>query len=335
MVLAPDGKIYKHIYAANSYTNRGYDDNAFSFDYLDLIDKLNLGRINNPNSIGLGSNIDTNYISNYSYKTAWNNGFSSLPDFPSYYFYNPKSGFKYSGACINVPITFYNNNTGIDSLRWHFLNDGQTAVGGQVQNSYNTAGNYAVQCIAYYNNTSDTSTHCVNIAGQGNSNLPKHIIICEGSDTLVNGLQPFGYQYKWNTGDTTSALHINKAGQYVLTYNTPCGFVYDTLIASTVFCNMYYELPNVFTPNGDNVNDLFTIALKNTKNINYHIYNRWGNEIITKNEDVNILTAQKYELWNGLINNEESTNGTYYYIIKLTPFKGNEIVLKGYLNLFR
>lgn len=38
-----------------------------------------------------------------------------------------------------------------------------------------------------------------------------------------------------------------------------------------------YELPNVFTPNGDNINDLFIpLPYKFVKDIDIKIYDRWG-----------------------------------------------------------
>ncbi len=331
--LGYDGKIYSHIYASPTYTPMNYDGNYY-FSSITLVNKLNLGRINSPNVIGLGCNLDTNYISNYSYQTGYQFGFSSLPEFPSYYFNNLKSDFKYSGSCPNTFIQFYNNQNNIDSLRWFFIDNGQTATGNLVQHQYNSPGNYEVECIAYYNNMSDTTKHCVNIAGQGNSNLPKQITICEGTDTIINGLQPFGFNYIWNTSDTTSALKINKQGNYILSYDTPCGIVKDTVRVDMIYCSIDYEIPNVFTPNEDGVNDKFSIMLKNTEKISCKFFNRWGNEILSKNENCNIFNAQKIELWNGLINEEKASSGTYYYVIELTPFKGEKIKLKGFFNLF-
>jgi gliding motility-associated-like protein len=331
--LATDGKIYAHIYACNSYTPTSYDGN-FLYPYYSLVDKLNLGRITNPDISGTGCNIDTNFISNYSYQTPYPHGGWSLPDFPAYYFYNPKSDFKYSGNCISTPIQFYNNESNIDSLRWCFLDNNATATGTLVSHNYSSSGNYEVMCIAYYNNTSDTSKHCVNIAGQGNSNLPKQITICEGTDTIINGLQTFGYKYLWSTGDTTSATKISKSGIYTLSYQTPCGISIDTMEVKAIYCDMDYEIPNVFTPNNDGINDLFTIKLKNIKHISYHIYNRWGIELQNKNENINIFNYEKYTLWDGLINNNLADNGTYFYLIELTPFKGENVKLKGFLNLF-
>lgn len=41
------------------------------------------------------------------------------------------------------------------------------------------------------------------------------------------------------------------------------------------------KTPNIFTPNGDNVNDFFTFELLNIKSLDVTIVNRWGNPVYT------------------------------------------------------
>ncbi len=71
----------------------------------------------------------------------------------------------------------------------------------------------------------------------------------------------------------------------------------------------YYELPNVFTPNADGVNDLFKpFPYKFVEKIDLTIYNRWGNEVFkTTDPDIN---------WNGLDleSHKPVTDGVYYYV---------------------
>src|SRR6202000_2251683 len=39
------------------------------------------------------------------------------------------------------------------------------------------------------------------------------------------------------------------------------------------------EIPNVFTPNGDNSNDLFFVHAANLTSISAQIFDRWGNKV--------------------------------------------------------
>ena len=97
-----------------------------------------------------------------------------------------------------------------------------------------------------------------------------------------------------------------------------------------------YELPNAFTPNGDDQNDLYTpiFPYRFVEHIDLKIYNRWGNLVFeTTNPDIN---------WNG---NDFKTNkplftGVYYYICEVYYLTVNGIVklpkpLSGYIHLFR
>jgi OOP family OmpA-OmpF porin len=87
------------------------------------------------------------------------------------------------------------------------------------------------------------------------------------------------------------------------------------------------EIPNVFTPNNDGVNDIFRIAgLK--KGDDVHIYNRWG-----------ILVAEidePDEVWDGrTINGVVCSNGVYFYIISSANPKIKENSKKGFIQLVR
>jgi len=71
----------------------------------------------------------------------------------------------------------------------------------------------------------------------------------------------------------------------------------------------YYELPNVFTPNGDGINDFFRpFPYKFVEKVNMIIYNRWGNEVFkTEDPDIN---------WNGkdMQSGKPVSDGVYYYV---------------------
>ncbi|MFZ9848100.1 MAG: gliding motility-associated C-terminal domain-containing protein [Flavobacteriales bacterium] len=92
-----------------------------------------------------------------------------------------------------------------------------------------------------------------------------------------------------------------------------------------------YSLPNVFTPNGDNQNDLFKpFPYKHIDKIDMKIYDRWGRLVFkTNNPDV---------LWDGRFteNNQMCSPGTYYYICNVYEKKlagSVKVELKGYLQI--
>lgn len=84
------------------------------------------------------------------------------------------------------------------------------------------------------------------------------------------------------------------------------------------------NIPNVFTPNGDGVNDTFEITgLSDYAANELTIFNRWGNTIYHKQGYLNDWTG------NGL------NEGTYYYVLQVKDNSGQSETYKGYLTLLR
>jgi gliding motility-associated-like protein len=83
-------------------------------------------------------------------------------------------------------------------------------------------------------------------------------------------------------------------------------------------------IPNVFTPNGDGVNETFEIPGLETFTANdITIVNRWGATVYQKK-------GYKNE-WDGQGLNE----GTYFYILKVETSNGKWDIYKGYITLLR
>lgn len=74
-----------------------------------------------------------------------------------------------------------------------------------------------------------------------------------------------------------------------------------------------YRLPNVFTPNGDGVNDTFE-AFPNqyVEGFKIYIYNRWGQEVYS--------SADPNFAWNGRFGGTgaECPDGVYFYVVEFT-----------------
>jgi gliding motility-associated-like protein len=84
-------------------------------------------------------------------------------------------------------------------------------------------------------------------------------------------------------------------------------------------------IPNVFSPNGDNINDVWNIkALKDYDNCIVEIFNRWGQ-----------LLFRSYgyqQPWDGTYNGQQLPVATYYYLIDL---RNGEKPIAGSVTLLR
>ena len=94
-----------------------------------------------------------------------------------------------------------------------------------------------------------------------------------------------------------------------------------------------YELPNVFTPNGDGQNDLFIpLPYRYVKDINLKIYDRWGLLMFE--------TTDREILWDGTNKSTKKpcSNGTYFYVCLVNEIRVNGIKpreLKGFIQLIK
>jgi OmpA-OmpF porin, OOP family len=88
------------------------------------------------------------------------------------------------------------------------------------------------------------------------------------------------------------------------------------------------SIPNIFTPNGDNINDDFRIETENLTAYSLDIYNRWGVQVFT--------TASISQFWDGRTTSGiECSDGTYYYIISAMGADNKPYSLKGFVTLLR
>lgn len=113
--------------------------------------------------------------------------------------------------------------------------------------------------------------------------------------------------------DTNSLLKYSIAGCYAVTAVDSTGN--ESNINNNAFCIdncPYYELPNVFTPNGDGINDLFKPRkYRFIEKIEFQVFNRWGDPVFdTNNIDIN---------WNGKDkeSGKELISGVYFYTLKI------------------
>lgn len=84
-------------------------------------------------------------------------------------------------------------------------------------------------------------------------------------------------------------------------------------------------LPNVFTPDGDGVNDVFFGGDKFAdREFHLEVFNRWGNRLYAGNSG-----------WDGMYKGAEVPPGTYYYALQLKSPDGSTKTFKGTVTLVR
>ncbi|GAF04685.1 T9SS type B sorting domain-containing protein [Saccharicrinis fermentans] len=88
------------------------------------------------------------------------------------------------------------------------------------------------------------------------------------------------------------------------------------------------QAPNVFTPDGDGINDEFRAVYRSVKDFKMVIFNRWGRKVFQ--------TTNPGEGWDGKIAGKDAAEGVYFYVITATGYnKGEHRELEDALHLFR
>lgn len=130
-------------------------------------------------------------------------------------------------------------------------------------------------------------------------------------------------------GSKQSALGITDFIQnyFNVSKTTPC---FDTVIDDSILIELL--IPNIFTPNNDGINDVFSIQLSGYESAAWKIYNRWGSKL--KMGELKIKNEETIELWDGRTNSDnKASDGTYYYIINLTKKGGEHETKKGFVQI--
>jgi len=154
---------------------------------------------------------------------------------------------------------------------------------------------------------------------------------------LSNANEPITQYYLWgiykdsklliSRTDKDNRYTFTEVGTYVVKLtvsNARCSFS-DSLTIIVSESALY--VPNVFTPNGDGLNDEFRVAYKSLLTFQCWVYNRWGRQVFTWTDPT--------KGWDGNINGKKAVPGPYFYVIKATGSDKKKYKLSGDINLLR
>lgn len=120
---------------------------------------------------------------------------------------------------------------------------------------------------------------------------------------------------------------FKEAGSYMVKFiasSATCSYTDSVIVKvseSAIFA------PNVFTPNGDGVNDEFRVAYKSILKFKGIIFNRWGKRVFSWTDPT--------KGWDGNIGGRPAATGAYFYIIEAEGSDKKNYKLKGDINLLR
>ncbi|MBL0260063.1 MAG: gliding motility-associated C-terminal domain-containing protein [Saprospiraceae bacterium] len=121
--------------------------------------------------------------------------------------------------------------------------------------------------------------------------------------------------------------HLDKNEIFYLKYLNQYGC--DSLVtldARVRKCNHIY-VPNVFSPNGDNINDYFDIYGIDVDKFELYIYDRWGEQIY--------YTQEIEKKWDGTFRGQAMNPGVFVFLIKGKYFDQTPFLFTGDITLIK
>lgn len=135
----------------------------------------------------------------------------------------------------------------------------------------------------------------------------------------------FNTSYTFDTSGlyTVMLIGYNNLPQCADTFSLQI-IIYDSLII---------QIPNVFTPNNDGVNEVFFINLDGAQEIKLIISNRWGN-LVKEYENNSLSSPISIDAWDGKFHGEDVSDGVYYYTIKVIDTEDKTHSYQGFIHVF-
>ncbi|MFT5581659.1 MAG: gliding motility-associated-like protein, partial [Psychromonas sp.] len=161
---------------------------------------------------------------------------------------------------------------------------------------------------------------------------PIHYAVSGDIITLTANGFPEGGDYEWSPTEylscptcmtTLANPNVNSTYQVEYTDFAGCKNVRQVQL---IYEPIVY-IPNVFTPDFNTHNPVFSISTKNVASFELVIYTRWGELIKTMDLDNNS--------WDGTYKDKEAPEGLYIWKINFKDFKGQVYLQSGHVNVLR
>jgi gliding motility-associated-like protein len=185
-----------------------------------------------------------------------------------------------------------------------------------------TSGTYWLQA----NNGQCSATDTIIVSIYQAASLGNDTTLCQGQTVTLNGGSDASYL--WSDGSTSSSIDVSTSGTYWLQASNGQCSNRDSVFISFSNCEIEFELPNVFTPNNDGLNESFIpLKYKGITKADLKIFNKWG---------VQLFYTDNLQLgWNGYSKGNICSDGTYYWIVEYTTITHESQKLKGFLTLIK
>jgi gliding motility-associated-like protein len=150
--------------------------------------------------------------------------------------------------------------------------------------------------------------------------------------------QDTGYRYFWSPAELLDQADVfnpratpTTTTEFQLVIRDPNGCINRAtaliVVIEAICRDPYIFVPNAFTPNGDNINDVLRVEGRQLEEVRLVIYNRWGEQVFE--------SRSQEEGWDGSYRAQALPADVYGYYLEVRCIGGERFVKKGNVTLIR
>lgn len=244
-----------------------------------------------------------------------------------------------NSGCINTPLQFTNfSNPSAETFIWDFGN-GQTSNEFEPSISYAAGGDYIVILTVIDSATCihiSSDTAIVQIVPPPIANFTtdsSYYLYPELVNFTNSSINFQSFVWTFGDGETDTAIFNPTHFYQVVGDFSPCLKVSNNGCLDSTCLDIFIDfmpligVPNAFSPNGDNLNDIIYVEGSGIIDLSFQIYNRWG-ELVFESFDKNLG-------WDGVYKGVPQELEVYTYLVKARFLDDSSQTLKGNITLLR
>lgn len=237
-----------------------------------------------------------------------------------------------SGNCITVANTSLNGTL----WQWSFQNGNPSTSANQHPGTicFDSLGVQEIKLVVSNTYGIDSMSQFINVV--------QTQYVTTGNDTTIQLGQSVGLNangvvngiYTWTPSTDLTCVGCSNPTSTpteTITYtvitadSNGCSSI-DNITIYVEFQNVIF-VPNIFSPNGDGVNDILYVRGMGVSNLKFFLYDRWGEKVFE--------TTSLDKGWDGTFRGKEMNKAVFVYYLEATFLDGKQVTQKGDITLVK